>query len=110
MKVIAGRFTLVLTTIVCGFLLLLYWFLGLQLVPDLWVYSPVLLVILGTEILFLNGRYGRSRNVKIEIGAGNIILIAVILALFMMGTAKINVGQPVLDNLLNLTYYFRQKI
>ena len=110
MKVIAGKYTLVLTTFVGGCLLLLHWFFGIELTPDLWIYSPVVLVILGIEIMVLNRRYTNERNVKIEVSAGNVILIACEVAVFMIGTASIDINKPMLDNIFELSHYVRQKI
>jgi hypothetical protein len=109
MRVIAGKYTLVLTTFVCGFLLLLNWFLGIDSISDLWMYSPYLLVILGIETIVLK-RFNYGQNLKIEIGMGNLILIACVVAGFMLGTASIDIDTPVIDNLSELSSYVLHKI
>ena len=109
MKVTAGRYTLGITTVICGLAMLLNIFFDLELSRNLWLYSPVVVIMLGLEMLFLSRR-NSSGSIKIQLGAGNVILIASVIAILMVGTAKIEFDSRMLKNIYELAYYVIHRI
>lgn len=110
MKIIAGRYTLAITAIMCGVLLLANAIMKIEFYKNLWIYSPGILVILGMEILVLNLMSTIKGSVKVELGAGNIILITGVVAVFMIGTASLDISSTLIENLYELSCYVKHKI
>lgn len=88
MKIKAGKFTLALTMIACGILMLLNAIYGSNTFRDLWMYSPVVLILFGLEIIIMNAIYMNDERYRVEVSVGSIILIIFLIALFMLATNK----------------------
>lgn len=100
MKIKAGRYTLALTMIACGVLMIMSIFYGRSAFGDLWTYSPGILILFGLEIIVLNLIFGARENYKVELSAGNIIVAIFVIVVFMIWNSGIDFYRP-------LHHYFR---
>lgn len=91
MRIKAGKYTLAFTMILSGILMMINTVNGHDLFKGLWMYSPVILVLFGLEIIILNLIYGRKGENKVEVSVGSIFLIIIVLIIFTLWTNKVEV-------------------
>ena len=101
MKIKAGKFTLALTMIVSGVLMLVNIIYDSSMFMNLWMYSPVVLILLGLEIIILNVIYMNSERYKVEVSLGSIILIIFVIAVFMVATNRLNIHSWIFDQIFS---------
>ena len=89
MRIKAGKYTLAFTMILSGILMLINTVHGNDLFKGLWMYSPIILVLFGLEIIILNLIYGRHGENKVEVSVGSIFLIIIVLIVFTLWTNKV---------------------
>lgn len=102
MRIKAGKYTLALTMIAAGILMLINTLYGDGIFKDLWIYSPVVLIVFGLEIIALNLIFGHREGYRVEVSAGSIILIIFVIMIFMFGTNYVHVNEPFFDNFISL--------
>ncbi|MCX7709797.1 MAG: hypothetical protein N2484_08085 [Clostridia bacterium] len=98
MRIKAGKYTLALTMILCGLLMLVNTFYGQGIFKDLWLYSPAVLILFGLEIIFLNLIFGARESYKVEVSVGSIILVIFVIALFMVWMHGIDIWRPFIQD------------
>jgi len=98
MKIKAGKYTLALTMIMAGILIIVNSFYGLNLFENSWIYGAAVLIMFGIEIILLSIIYSNKENYKVEVSVGSIILIIFVIIFFMAWTNKIEIRGPFFDN------------
>lgn len=101
MRIVAGKYTLAITMIICGTLMLINSLYGIAF-GDLWIYSPVILIMFGLEIVILNLVYMHCEDCRVEVSVGNVIFIIFVIAVFMMYTNKIETRDPFFNNFFSM--------
>lgn len=102
MRVKAGGFTLGLTFIGCGVLLLLNIMnIGLGL-GNLWVYSPLLLALLGLEVVFLSLINGYRGGGKVEVSGGSVVFLVLIIIAIYAVTKSTDLQNIVLGDFIRI--------
>jgi hypothetical protein len=94
MRIKAGKFTLAITMIASGILMLSNTMSGNPILRNVWLYSPVVLVLFGLEIIILNLIYMHKENYKVEVSGGSIVLIIIIIALLIMNYNQFGIHDP----------------
>lgn len=106
MRIKAGKYTLAVTMIVCGVLMIVNAFYGNGVFSDAWIYSPAALVLLGLEILALNLVFGAREGYKVEISVGTIILTVFVIALFTLWTNRVEIDEILFDDFFKILMLF----
>jgi len=97
MKIKAGKYTLALSMIAAGVLMLANAVSGSGLFADLWIYSPVVLIFFGLEILVLNLISLYITKCEVRVSVGSIFLIVLVVLIFTAYTATIEIDAPFLE-------------
>ncbi|MDP4121404.1 MAG: hypothetical protein Q8876_10200 [Bacillota bacterium] len=98
MRIKAGKYTLALTMILAGVLIIINSFYGLNLFDNLWICGAAVLIMFGLEVIILSIIYSNKENYKVEVSTGSIILIILIFVFFTAWTNKIEIRGPFFDN------------
>ncbi len=98
MRVKAGKYTLALTMILAGILIVINSFYGLKLFENLWLYGAAVLIMFGLEIIILSVIYSNKQNYKVEVSIGSIILILLVFVFLTAWTNKIEINGPLFED------------
>ena len=104
MRIRAGKYTLALTMVSCGVLMLINTVYGHGIFKNLWLYSPAVLILFGLEIIILNLVFGHRENYRVEVSVGSILLIIFVVAVFMMWTNSINFDSPYFRHIFDIDF------
>lgn len=102
MRIKAGKYTLALTMILCGILMLISTVYGHGIFSSLWQYSPLVLIVFGLEIIVLNLIFGAKENYKVEVSVGCIILIIFLIAMFMVWTNRAQLNEHFINGFFEI--------
>ena len=91
MRIKAGKYTLALTMILSGILMLINTLYGHDLFQGLWMYSPIILILFGLEVIVLNLIYSHKENYTVYVSVGSIFLIIIVLMIFTYWTNKVEI-------------------
>ncbi len=98
MKIKAGSYTLAVTMIASGIMMLLNTLNGNDIFRNLWIYSPSVLILFGLEIIILNLAYMNKENYRVEVSSGSVVFIIVVIVIFMLGTSRTEIRNRMFDN------------
>jgi hypothetical protein len=104
MKIKAGKYTLAFTLIASGILMLINTTLGNKIFDNLLIYSPIVLVLFGLEIIILSWIYRKREDCRVEASFGSIILIILVIAFFMTWTNRVEIHDPFFDNFFSFKF------
>jgi len=84
MKIKAGKYTLAVTFIAAGILMLANVINSEWTLSDFWIYSPIVFVLFGIEIITLTLFYSRKKGYSVYISLSSILLIIFMVVVLMV--------------------------